>query len=116
MGMKIALSGILVVFAGLVMIAFVITVFNRISMSLRKRKDRELSESPARVSSYAPTPPPAVIPGPNIPEDDLIAITAAVELYRKIHFETLPSEITFVHGEDAQNAWKMGNKFGQRQR
>jgi len=116
MGMKIALSGILVVFAGLVMIALVITVFNRISMSLRKRRDRKLNESPERLPAHPPIPAPAVISGPNIPEDDLIAITAAVELYRKIHFETLPSEITFVHGEDAQNAWKMGNKFGQRQR
>lgn len=116
MGLKIALSGILVVFAGLVLIAAVIVVFNKISAILRRRAAGLVDQT--GIPSGIPSRPGSIVPlstMEDIPEDDLIAITTAVELYRKIHFETLPSEITFMRGEDAQNAWKMGNKYGQRE-
>ena len=51
-----------------------------------------------------------------IPEDELVAIAVAVELYRKLHFEPLQSEITFLHGELTNSGWKTGTKYGQRQK
>jgi len=49
-----------------------------------------------------------------IPEDDLIAIAASIELYRRLHFDRLPSKITFTRGTDAQNAWQQGSGYGHR--
>jgi len=51
-----------------------------------------------------------------IPEDDLAALAALIELYRRVHFDALQSDITFVRGQDAANAWRMGYKYGQRHR
>jgi len=112
-----ALSGILVVFSGLMLIALVIYLFNLV-----------FRERPApSIEADGEVPP---IDGPDagagkhepaaameeIPADDLAAIAALIELYRRVHFDRLQSQITFVRGQDAASAWQLGYKYGQRQR
>ncbi|NOY22163.1 MAG: OadG family protein, partial [Acidobacteria bacterium] len=101
----------LIVFGGLVLIACVIYAFNRI---LEIVEDRETKEN---ISASAPddekeTPAPEA--ETEIPMEDRIAIATLIELYRRVHFDAVQSDITFIHGNDAQNAWRLGFKYGQR--
>lgn len=105
-GFNIALSGVLVVFSGLILIATTIHLFNKVFERLHRNT---AAESVNLGKSDIVLPKKAVA----IPEDELAAITAAIEIYRKIHFESLQSQITFKHGEQ-QSAWKSGYKYGQR--
>ncbi|MCK5738681.1 OadG family protein [bacterium] len=104
-GLDISVAGILVVFLSLILISLVIHLFNRIFQH----------SSPETSSQMPGTGTNGVWSksGKKIPENDLIAIAAAVEVYRKIHFEPLQSQITFKHG-DQQSPWNMAYKFGQR--
>ncbi len=97
-----SLAGILVVFAGLIAISLAIVIFNRISGHLKNKKQSG-PNIPAEVKEEKSKKKPRV---KKIPEDELVAITVAVEAYRKIHFDILQNEITFTHGT-AQTAWKM---------
>ncbi|MFA4838574.1 MAG: OadG family transporter subunit [Candidatus Neomarinimicrobiota bacterium] len=106
-GAVIAFAGLLIVFTGLVLIEVVLFLFNKlVEASAKKRALKDYYEKEA--DEIIPIAPVA-----DIPEDDLIAIATAIECYRKIHFDALQSEITFVHGGQ-QNVWKMGYKVGQR--
>ncbi len=94
-----SLAGILVVFIGLIAISVAIVLFNKVS-HMAKRKNKENAPKP-------PTPEPKKTTDVKaIPEEELVAITVAVEAYRKIHFDILQNEVTFTHG-NAQTAWKM---------
>lgn len=106
-GLNIALSGIIVVFAGLILIAVTIHLFNKFFEKLHRRTERQTAapKPAAQPAVVEKTPPPT--------DDELVAITTALECYRRIHFETLQSQITFKHGEQ-QSAWKSGQRFGQR--
>jgi len=110
-----AASGILIVFAGLILIAFCIFLFN---LAFMERKEADVDGSPAGdaagTGSVASTQ--EVKEEEPIPEDDLAALAALIELYRRVHFDALQSDITFVRGQDAANAWRMGYKYGQRHR
>jgi len=107
-GFSNAFAGMFIVFAGLCLIALVIVLFNYIMKpSTKKEKTRTLVAPKDEVVNIPESKP--------IPEDHLVAISAAIELYRRIHFDVVQSEITFVRGEDAQNAWKIGSKYGQRE-
>ncbi|MGC9363622.1 MAG: OadG family protein [Fidelibacterota bacterium] len=106
-GLNIALSGIIVVFAGLILIAVTIHLFNKFFEKLHRRTEKRTA---------APKPAePKPVPKKMIPlsDDELVAIATALECYRRIHFETLQSQITFKHGEQ-QSVWKTGQRFGQR--
>lgn len=105
-GFNIALSGVLVVFSGLILIATAIHLFNKVFERLHRSA---AAKAAILGKSDIALPKKAVA----IPEDELAAITVAIESYRKIHFETLQSQITFKHGEQ-QSAWKSGYKYGQR--
>ncbi|PIS27731.1 MAG: hypothetical protein COT43_08935 [Candidatus Marinimicrobia bacterium CG08_land_8_20_14_0_20_45_22] len=106
-GAMIAFAGLLIVFSGLVLIEVVLFLFNKlVEVSAKRRALKEYLEKEA--DEFV-----SVTPVVDIPEDDLVAIATAIECYRKIHFEPLQSEITFVHGSQ-QNVWKMGYKVGQR--
>ena len=74
-GFNTAISGILIIFIGLVLIALVIHSFNLLFRA--KGKETEESEreksKPGRKSSF--------IKHKDIPQEHLIAIAAAVELY-----------------------------------
>ncbi len=112
-----ALSGILIVFVGLILIAFCIAAFGYL---LQERKPaesgREHSGSDATVSVDGKSIPVRSADAEPIPENDLVAIAALIELYRRVHFDALRSDITFVRGQDAANAWRLGYKYGQRHR
>ena len=99
------MAGIIVVFVSLILISLVIHLFNRIFEKKGANNADSASDAGETVVRSKS--------GKKIPETDLIAIAAAVEVYRKIHFEPLQSQITFEHG-DQQSPWKMAYKFGQR--
>ncbi len=106
-GWNIALSGILVVFAGLVLIATVIYLFN-LYFAWRCRQRPVPGETPCNQGMR-----PARTRLRDIPEDELVAISVAVEFYHRIHFDMLQSEITFERG-NAYSGWKLGSRYGQR--
>ena len=105
-GFNIAFSGIIVVFAGLILIASTIHLFNKIFEHLHRKsgKSESLSTTPQQINVKKTV---------WIPDDEMAAIAAAIECYRRIHFETLQSQITFKRGEQ-KTAWMAGQKFGQR--
>ena len=104
-GGNIALSGIIVVFLGLILIAGTIWVFNK----LFSEKPRENSEQGETLTVVKPESN-----SETIPQDHLVAISTAVELYRRLHYDVLESKVTFSRGE-INSAWKTGARFGQRQ-
>lgn len=97
-----SLAGILVVFIGLIAISMAIKIFNKVSEYFKNRKPGG-PNIPAEVKENKPKKKTKI---KDIPEDELVAITVAVEAYRKIHFDILQNEVTFTHGT-AQTAWKM---------
>ncbi|MDO9547645.1 MAG: OadG family protein [Candidatus Marinimicrobia bacterium] len=105
-GFNIALSGIIVVFAGLILIAVTIHLFNKVFERLHHRADKTATQA----DTYPPTSVKKVL---QLADDELVAIATAIECYRKIHFESLQTQITFKRGEQ-QTVWKSGQKFGQR--
>jgi len=106
-GFNTALSGLFIVFSGLVLIAFVIHSFNILFKS--KNGDDTLETGEAENDICKKT----VFSGKEIPSDHLIAIAAAVELYRRLHYDQLESKVTFERGE-LNPGWKTGYKYGQR--
>ena len=110
-----AASGILIVFAGLILIAFCIFLFN---LAFIERKVPASGGSPSEDPSTTDSAASAreAKEEEPIPEDDLAALATLIELYRRVHFDALQSDITFVRGQDAANAWRMGYKYGQRHR
>ena len=107
-GFNIAFSGIIVVFGGLILIAITIHLFNKVFKGLHRSAETRFINTE---KTEAIVPKKALA----IPEDELVALTVAIECYRKIHFETLQSEITFKRGE-LQSVWKSGHRYGQRSR
>jgi len=105
-GLAISLAGISIVFSGLILIALTIELFNRV---FEKKRSAVSVELPVPQSETPPVEPVHE----SIPEDHLIAIAAAVECYRRIHFEPLQNQITFRYGNQ-QGSWKTGIKHGQR--
>lgn len=106
-GAIIAFIGMLIVFIGLVLIELILFIFNKfVEISRMKRALKNYIEKD--IDESIP-----IQDVDEVPEDDLIAIATAIECYRRIHFDMLQSQITFIHG-GSQNVWKMGYKFGQR--
>jgi Na+-transporting methylmalonyl-CoA/oxaloacetate decarboxylase gamma subunit len=101
--MVIVVAGMVVVFAGLVLIWLSISLFNW-AVKLGRREAVSSAETPA-----------VKAPSVEIPRTHLAAIGAAVELYRRLHLEVPESTVTFERG-DVRTGWKLGFRFGQRQR
>jgi len=97
-GIVIGIGGLIFVFTGLVLIEIVIHFFNRYF----EKKDQK--KALINITEQAKKPRTIVAA---IPEEDLIAIATTIELYRKIHFDQLQSQITFYQGNQ-QNNWKIG--------
>ncbi|NPE27360.1 OadG family protein [Methanococcoides sp. SA1] len=95
------IAGILVVFIGLIMISVAISLFNKASHyflnknNVAESKPTDVEKTEKKQANVK-----------EIPEDELVAIATAVEVYRKLHFEILQNEITFTYGT-AQTPWKM---------
>lgn len=107
-GFTIALSGITVVFSGLILIAVVIHIFNKVF-------EKGGSTSAVNGSSGSEQPAAKVLipKGKPVPPDHLTVIAVALEIYHKLYYDALDSKVTFKRGEQ-QSGWKMGAKFGQR--
>jgi Na+-transporting methylmalonyl-CoA/oxaloacetate decarboxylase gamma subunit len=103
-GFNVFLSGLAVVFMGLVLIALVIHLFNRV-FSVRAESVPGKEEEKKRVKS--------AFFSKDVPEDHQAAIAAAIEVYRKLHFESMESRVTFERG-DERAPWKTGFRYGQR--
>jgi len=102
-GILIAICGLVVVFSGLILIALTIFLFN-ISFKYIQR-GKNLTGS-AQQTYPIKTSEPAILSA-----EELIAISVAIEYYRRIHFEPLQSAITFRQGEQ-QSVWKSGLRPG----
>jgi hypothetical protein len=105
-GWAVTFSGILVVYAGLSTIALVVIMFN---FMLKERPAKKKKAKKQIIKVAAPVPKPVAEP---IPEDHLVAIAAAVELYYRLYVQTSISGLTFSNSESRE--WKTGNKFGTR--
>jgi len=109
-GFQIAASGITVVFLGLVLIAAVIHFFNRAF----ERQTKKVAVVQGDTGEVLSKPAKKIrVRGKTIPEDHLAAITVAIELYRRLHYDVLETKVTLKRG-DIQTGWKLGAKFGQR--
>lgn len=94
--------GILVVFIGLIAISLAIVIFNKSSNYFMNKE----SAKPIQTKDIEPSEIINKTNVKDIPEDELVAIATAVEIYRKIHFDMLQNEITFIDGIN-QTPWKM---------
>ncbi len=106
-GWSVALSGILVVYIGLILIALVVIVFNFILKEKPKKKKR----TGLSVNKEVHTDPVVKVQQ-IIPEDHIVAISAAVELYFRLYIQGRPATTAFSTRESG--TWKGGNKYGIR--
>jgi cbb3-type cytochrome oxidase subunit 3 len=103
-GWNISISGIFVVFMGLILIALTIWIFNKLMVK----------ETQQSTETIIPFNAKKIISGSkDIPNEHTAAISAAIELYRRLHFDALQSKVTFNRGE-THSPWKTGSRFGQR--
>ncbi|MCD6116609.1 OadG family protein [bacterium] len=109
-GLVIALIGITVVFVGLVLIAVIISLFNRVFEKISAKEDKETQDSH---TGFVLRTPRIKFGGRKIPEDELVALTVALEIFRKLHIEQYPNKITFARGTSF-SPWKTGFRYGQR--
>ncbi len=102
-GWDVAWSGILVVFAGLILIAVVVHLFNMV-----------LKEKPAKrkVAVHHHPVKPVVVSGEEVPLEHIIAIASAIELYFRLYIHRSTSGPTFSSPESG--SWKIGSKIGIR--
>ncbi|MCF7886251.1 MAG: OadG family protein [Candidatus Marinimicrobia bacterium] len=102
-GIGITISGIIFIFLGLILIAFVISLFNRFfNKGETQQGQKDSEEKPVETTAISA-----------IPDDELAAIAAAIETYRRIHYTEMLQEITFKHG-DPRSPWKTSYKFSNR--
>ena len=103
-GIGITISGIIFIFLGLVLIAIVISLFNRYFNKQEKisKKNKDAADQPRKIANLE-----------EIPEDELAAIATAIEVYRRIHYTQMLKDITFKHG-DSRSPWKTGYKFSNK--
>jgi hypothetical protein len=110
-GLFIAFFGQLVTFMGLVFISLGVALSNKLFDKLFKK---EIEHEKQSVISEALATPSLSTPNEAIPEDHAVAIFAAIELYRRLHYGKQNSKITFRHGSESWTSWKLGKTFSQR--
>ncbi|MBC7185728.1 MAG: OadG family protein [Calditrichaeota bacterium] len=103
--LAIVAAGLAVVFAGLTLIWLAISLFNWFASIAKRRKE----------AAAVPEVTVAKAPAAEVPREHLLAIGTAVELYRRLHLEVPESAVTFERG-DVRTGWKLGFRYGQRQR
>ena len=95
-GWDVATSGIIVVFSGLMLIMLVLYLFNY--MFKPKTAEKAKPENARRIVE-------------EIPEDILVAIATAVELYTRLYSTEKLKDLSFKTKES--ESWKIKNKFVQ---
>jgi len=108
-GVVIAIVGLLFVFIGLVFIAIIISLFNKMFEKASKKE----KESSAGSGGFSIRAPKIAFGSKKVPEDELVALTIALEIYRKLHFEQYSNKVTFTQGTSS-SVWKTGFRYGQR--
>ncbi|MFO7810052.1 MAG: OadG family protein [Candidatus Delongbacteria bacterium] len=106
-GWDVALSGIVVVFLGLILIAGVVILFNLIL----KQKTPLLSTPTDEKDGVSPDNDQAAV-REEILEDHVVAIATAVELYIRLYIHDSQSNLTFTSNESS--GWKTGSRVGIR--
>lgn len=104
-GWNVAASGIIIVFLGLILIATIVVIFNQFFAG----KENTLAEK--HVSIFEEVKQATTT---SIPEEELVAITTALELYKRLYADAIPARLTFR--EVGQDTWKLKYKFGHRQK
>ncbi len=105
-GWGVASSGIVVVFIGLVLIAFVVIMFN-FALKERSFPKKKVKNKPVRPKAAIDKTEPVPVP-----EDHLVAISAAVELYFRLYLQGRP--VGTAASTQYSGTWKSGNKYGIR--
>jgi hypothetical protein len=106
-GIVISSAGLIVTFLGLALVAVTIYLFNIIFSFMRKSsQDQGVSDSHIDAAGQ-------IVSIERIPEEELVAIAVAIDIYRRIHFDAMQSDISFEKG-DPQTPWKMVYKYGPR--
>ncbi len=105
-GWTITLSGMLVVFVGLILILITIHIFN---FFFKKDLRKEALPVPA---SNVKTQEIKVYEKEEIPEEHVAAIATAVELYKRLYLVNSMTVLTFKSA--GNSAWKAVEKFGLR--
>ncbi|MBN2790720.1 MAG: OadG family protein [Candidatus Delongbacteria bacterium] len=95
-GWDVAMSGIIVVFSGLILIMLVLYVFN--FMFKPKTAEKAKPENARKIVE-------------DTPEDILIAIATVVELYTRLYSSDKLTDLSFKTTES--ESWKIKNKFVQ---
>ena len=103
-GWKVAFSGIVVVFSGLMLIGVIVGLFNILLAGKEKAPAKERLNIFEEVKQATVT---------SIPEEELVAIATALELYKRLYADSIPARLTFR--EVGQGTWKLKYKFGHRQ-
>ncbi len=111
-GGNVAVSGIVTVFTGLILIALLIALFNIVfAHSSGKKVKADIPGETVPVPAVAMEK--GIIVQDEVDSDILAAIGATIELYKRLHMDELQSKITFRQGRE-QTAWKSGMKYGHR--
>ena len=111
-GVFVTITGIGIVFLGLILIALTIYLFNIFSQKFLVESSNTVSSSENN-SETVSTPKKERIIVRDVDDDTLVAIATAVEIYRRLHYDNLDGRITFRSGKE-KSAWKTGYKFGLR--
>ena len=105
-GWSVTFVGILIVFVGLLIILVAVQIFNVVfgrEASQEKVEDKHVNifEEVKKASTAS------------VPEEELVAIATALEIYKRLYADTPTSRLTFKQG--GQGTWRMKYKFGHRQ-
>jgi hypothetical protein len=103
-GLDFFIAGIMMTFTGLTLVALMIYLFN-VSFTLFRKiwhKRQASTEIGENFSFREDTEKPK--------EEELAVIAAAIDIYRRLHFDSMPDEMVFERG-DPQTPWKMVYKY-----
>lgn len=103
-GWTTALTGMLIAFVGIILVLIGINAFRIFSKKDKKFKSTSHELSPADIK-------PAM-KAEEVPEEHMIAIATAVELYKRLYLINSMGSLTFKQSDS--RSWKIVNKFGQR--
>ena len=108
-GFVTALSGILVVFTGLICIALVIHLFNKVFTREKETAPENAPQKEKSGTTFIKKP----FRGEPVPSDHLAVITTAIEVYRKLYLDEEQSSTLFNRPEQ-DSSWKTGFRYRKR--
>ncbi|MBN1968384.1 MAG: OadG family protein [Candidatus Delongbacteria bacterium] len=106
-GLLITFSGMAIVFLGLILIAVAVTIFNKI---FARDAHKAADTTPKHVNIYDMMKKES---DANVPEEDLVAITTALEIYQRLYGFEVSSKLTFDRSRGVGQP-KLKNIFAHR--